>query len=264
MPPRAAETCRICPNPRHIYPNGSKSQYCQEHMYLRNAKRRGGESSMTGQMKDILLYMREERARDIEFVELTYPFAHGTTIKGLLERDWIFESPGDDGVRYKITGRGLKALSLYESRINRRDGICPRCETRPRHVRKSGDKDGFCLECLREIGLEKRRAGKDLGHVDRCCSRCHKRRRHQWPNGKLSTYCKHCATVLRRKNARKNRKKLLESIRAGGPVPPCKKCKQKPRRVFINSVSSYCPACGPIELKKSKLRKSMRKAQVKS
>lgn len=261
MPPKASPYCREegCQNPRYIYPAGWKCQYCREHMKPRSSKRRDGDASMTGQMRDILRCLRQSKAQGFPFAELCYPFAHGITIKNLIERDWIFESAGLDGTRYKITGRGEDALARYEPHRQRRDGICPRCGQNPRHVRSSGRKDGFCIECLREIGREKRVQGNVNGDIERPRPRCHKRPRHQYPSGIYSTYCKPCERVNRRRNARKQRREIFKQVQAGAPVPVCRKCKAEPRRIHTNSISEYCVECGRVQIRKSKLRAILRK-----
>lgn len=260
MPPPPRTTCKLpdCNNPAHVYPGGWTTPYCQEHMSRKKLMYREGFQPMSGQMQDVLTYMREQRDRGCEFVELRYPLAHGKTIKTMIERDWIFESPGVDGVRYKITHRGLKALQAYACKPYRKDGICPRCGQKPRHVRSSGDLDSYCIDCLRVIGRRKQALGK-FGDPNRPCSRCGKRPRHRFPGGKLSTYCQHCGKVVRRKNNRKAERRLFKAISHGAPVPPCQICKQRPRRVFANCVAKYCTECGRDVVRKSKLRASLRK-----
>lgn len=245
MPPVASPICKFagCTKPRHIYPGGWRCQYCDEHMKYRKAKSRDGQESMTGPMRDILTYLRECRADGHEWVALEYPFAHGTTIKGLIRRDWIFESYGIDGsVKYKITGRGLGALNIYEPARQRRDGICPRCNERPRAV-TDGRRVAYCAECERERNRQRHSAGKADGDPQRPCSRCGKRPRYQYPGGRLSTYCQHCTNVLRRQNARKNERRLFKEIQKGAPVPLCQHCHQHPRYVSVNSVNPYCLGC---------------------
>lgn len=265
MPPKASPYCRVegCGAPRHIYPSGIKCQYCQAHMRLRKAKQRTGHATMTGQMLDILRYLSACKAQGFQFAELCYPFAHGTTIKGLVERDWIFASVGLDGVRYCITGRGEDALHAYKEAINRRDGICPKCGERPRHVRRSGKVDAFCLECLHDLSRRRREVLKNhMGNLERPCSRCHKRPRHRYAGGEYSTYCRHCERVNRRCNQRKQRRRTLKAVQAGGPVPLCKKCKAAPCRVYPNSISNYCLACKSMVQRRQKLARTLRRAMA--
>jgi hypothetical protein len=222
-------------------------------MHLRKSKQREGKDSMTGQMKDVLLHLREMLEQDQVFVELRYPFAHGTVIKSLLKRDWIFE--GVKRKQYGITLRGLKALETYEHEINRRDGICPRCCSRLRHINGEGRRLAYCLPCERKRNRDRRLRGAMTGNPDRPCSRCKKRPRHQFPGGVLSSYCSHCETVKRRMRARKEGRRLLKSIRAGASVPMCQICKERPRRVFENCVSKYCAECAPVYFAKLKFKR---------
>lgn len=231
-------------------------------MRYRKAKQREGQPSMTGQMRDILVYLREMKRAGYIWVELKYPFAHGKTLDGLFERDWIFRSSIESGTAYKITSRGEDALSYFDATESRRDGICPRCEKNPRHVRSSGQTDGYCIDCLRIRGIEKRERGGNLGDINRPCSRCKKRSRHQYPNGYLSTYCKHCEAVNRRRNARKQRRRLMKAVKAGAPVPMCKRCKERPRRVFPNSISDFCPVCLPTQMRSRKLKRRFAQHKV--
>lgn len=232
-------------------------------MKHRKAKSRDGQPSMTGQMLDILRHLRQMRTEGEDFVTLTYPFAHGRTLKGLMERDWIFESRGIDGdVKYKITGRGLDALELYEPNRQRRDGICPRCGIRPRHVAHTGRRMAFCVECERARGRRKRVNGKANGDITRPCSRCKKRPRLQYPGGHYSSYCHHCAVVMHRRSNRINQQRLLKQVRCGGSVPLCQHCKKNPRHVSANHVCKYCLECQNETLRKTKLRRVLRQHGV--
>lgn len=259
MPPVAATTCKFagCIAPRYVYPSGWKCQYCREHMKYRKARSLDGQPSMTGQMRDILTYLRGCDG----FTELGYPFAHGSTIKHLIERDWIFESHGIDGsVKYKITGRGLDALKVYEPPRQRRDGICPRCGIRPRYVSpSSGRVNALCIECERQRGRQRRADGKLDGNPLRPCSRCGKRPRLQYPGGKYSTYCHHCARVTRRQNNRINQRHLLAAVQNGATVPLCQHCKKNPRRVSAHSVSKYCPDCQRETQRRTKARHAVKR-----
>lgn len=259
MPPVASKTCKLegCDELRHVYPSGSKCQYCQEHMYLRKAKQRKGQPSMTGQMKAILERLANSKAQGWQYVELRYPFAHGQTLKNLMERDWIQSLEVNNKTRYIITGRGEKALIAYQRQVGRHDNICPLCGENPRHVRSSGTRDAYCIDCLRILGREKRMRDKNRGNIHRPCSRCTKRPRHQYSGGAYSTYCSHCETIRGRQRRRRERKALIKSIRNGGPIPVYQICKERPRRVFKNSVSNYCAECGPTYLRELKSRRAL-------
>lgn len=264
MPPKASPVCRMsgCGAPRHVYPSGSLSQYCKEHMHYRKSKQRDGQPSMTGQMRDILVYLVKMKRAGYIWVQLKYPFAHGKTLDGLFERDWVFRSTIESGTAYKITFRGEDALAYFDATASRRDGICPRCRINPRHVRSGGDTDGYCIECLRIRGIEKRKRGGCNGDITRPCSRCKKRGRHQYPNGQWSTYCKHCEAVNRCRNARKQRRRLVKAIQSGAPTPICKRCGERPRRVFTNSISDYCAICLPTQMRKLKLKRRFAHHQI--
>lgn len=67
---------------------------------------------MTFRMFQVLHHLRDAQNADSPFVALSG--VHKNTIRALVESDMVFESPGLDGDRYKITGRGLKALKVYE------------------------------------------------------------------------------------------------------------------------------------------------------
>jgi hypothetical protein len=256
---KAKTTCRVegCNNPRHVYPKSGTAIYCDEHLHLKS-KCRKGEDVITGPMRDVLHYLLEAKRAGFPFQALGYPLVRNRTLYSLFDRDWINSSKGiDDQTKYAITTRGEEKLVYYETMINRPDGICPKCGVAERHIRSSGQHDAYCIDCLRLRGEAKRARGADIGNIHRPCSRCHKRNRHRYPNGKYSTYCKHCEKVNRRRNARKDRKRLLESVRAGGPVPSCQLCKVHPRMVHPNSISKYCAVCKPTYERKMKLKRRL-------
>ena len=247
MPPKARPDCKIddCGQPRYVFPNGDQAVYCRDHLNLRNTKRRNGLERMTGQMKAILQYLREQRDGDVYlFVELHYPLAHGKTLDKLLEDDRIFRSASaiDGAVKYRITGRGLKDLAVYEPKRNRKDGCCPSCGERPRRQYSSGRMAPYCEEC--DKALSRRKTARLRKRVPKSpCSRCHKRARYQYPGGKFSAYCEHCARVVRRRNARKQRREVFKAVMAGAPVPNCKTCKVRPCVVFPHCIAEQCDEC---------------------
>lgn len=263
MPPKASPYCKMagCNQPRHIYPAGYKSQYCREHMRYRKSKQRTGHETMTGPMQDVLRYLRDMKRQGCEFVELHYPLAHGATLKHLFERDWIFESPGLDGMRYKITGRGLQALSAYEHPVQRRDGICPGCGERERHVSSSGRRISYCLECERERCRGKNRRARLRPGL---CKKCKQQPKRQYSSGLYSDLCLDCDREHGRVKDRRERQRVYEAVASGAPVPVCVQCKARPRRVFANSVSDWCEVCGPKVIRKYKLRAGLRKALGKA
>lgn len=242
----ARTQCKVdgCSNAPHVWPNGVKAAYCSDHIRLRRARNRDGLPTATGAMLDVLCYLRDMKAADSPFAPLTWPQVDNRTLDALIERDWIFASPGIDDTQYKITLRGEDALRVYLPRRNRGDHICPRCNKTPRHIRSSGKRDAYCKSCGSALAAEKRAAGKKNGRLDRPCSRCQKRPRYQWPGGKYSTYCKHCARVTRRQNNRKQQRHLFKQVAAGLiPIPPCMDCKESPRVLHPNCISKYCRTC---------------------
>lgn len=180
---------------------------------------------MTPPMMKLLLILRETHNADSPFIHLDG--VHKRTITALLNRDWIFASPGADGTRYKITGRGLKALQVYEPVERRHDGICPDCNERPKHVTRSGRQEGYCIVCLRKSAQREYRLGIDK-NPNLPCSRCKKRPRHRQPGGKVLTFCQHCDRVLKRMAKRTKKRQQLKLLRAGG---------------FIKCRMDECDAC---------------------
>lgn len=259
MPPIARTTCRVegCSKPRHEYPKSGRSVYCTDHLYLKKKSRKGHEI-MTGPERDVLHLLLEAKRAGEPFIPLRYPQAHGTTLKRLFDKDWVFASAGLYGTRYKITLRGEEMLAYYETTLARRDKMCPRCGVNPKIVLQDGRLYAYCKDCERKRNIKKRLEGKAEGDTDRPCSRCQKRHRHQYPNGRWSTYCKHCESINRRKNARKQRRAELKQVKNGGPVPLCKRCKQNPRKVHPNSIATYCEACLPIMRKQTQFRHVIR------
>ena len=83
---------------------------------------RRGLPSMTQHMMAVLKTLRDAKQADWPFIAL--PGVCKPTLKALIARDWIFESPGLDGLRYTITERGEKAIKVYE----------PAVEARGRHL----------------------------------------------------------------------------------------------------------------------------------
>lgn len=167
---------------------------------------------ITPPMMKVLLDLRAAAEADSPFIHL--PGVHGNTLNSLLARDWIFASPGSDGTRYKITGRGLKALKVYEPTLRRSDGICPDCGKNPKHVAASGRVDGYCIDCLRKT--QRRKYHLNIGkNPDTLCPRCKKRPRHRQPSGSVITWCKECDRERKRDAKREKRRQQLELVHAG-------------------------------------------------
>lgn len=257
--------CKVdgCSNPPHTWPNGVKASYCSDHIRLRRARKRDGLPTATGMMLSVLRYLRDAKIAGQPFLPLGWPEVDNRTLTALIERDWIFASPGNDGTRYCITARGVDALEVYWPRRSRSDKICPRCNTTPRHIRSSGKRDSYCKSCGSAIAAEKRAAGKKNGRVDRPCSRCKKRPRHQFPGGGWSGYCKHCGTVSRRRNNRKQQRRLFKQVQAGEiPIPVCTICKTSPRVLHPNCLSKYCHACKRRQEKSAKYKRVLRQKGI--
>lgn len=168
--------------------------------------------ALTPRMMAVLLTLRAADEADSPFILL--PGIHKRTLEALFERDWIFASPGLDGTRYKITGRGLKALKVYEPVIKRHDGLCPDCGERPKHITRNGRVEGYCKICLGKSSRRKYRLhiGKNPNAL---CPRCKKRTRARLPGGNVTTYCAKCNKVLKRRAKRKQIKTRLQRVLAG-------------------------------------------------
>lgn len=200
---------------------------------------RRGLPMITPPMLAVLQQLRDARDADMPFIDL--PGVHGNTLRSLINRDWIFASPGLDGVRYKLTSRGEKALKVYEPLERRYDGICPDCGKNPKHVTRGGHHEGYCLDCLRASAKRARALKLKVKNGDVPCSRCKKRPRHRHKNGTFNTYCDHCKNVMSRRWKRKAFRKKLERARRGELI--CIRCKTAPRHYTENTVYDYCAAC---------------------
>lgn len=254
--------CKIdgCSNPPHRYPSGAKAAYCKEHIRFRKGKFRG-EIHMTGPMSVVLSLLQAALSDDKPFIELP-PDTDKRTIKALINRDWIVQSGGLDGKRYKITGRGQKAFAACEGDFNRRDGMCPRCGEHPRNVRGSGKRDAYCKACLSAVAAQKQVKYGRRVNPERGCSRCGNKPLLRYSTGMYSTYCVDCEQKRQRIKAEKRRLKELEIAHTGEGVPLCSHCHEKPVKVFANSISNYCADCIPIMTRRWKLRRVLRKIYV--
>lgn len=193
---------------------------------------------ITPPMMKVLLALRAAAEADSPFIHL---HVHGSTIKSLLDRDWIFASPGSDGTRYKVTGRGLNALKVYEPTLRRTDGICPECGKNPKHIRSSGEVDGYCIGCLRKQAQRERRLGINHKNPDALCPRCKQRPRYRQPGGEVITWCKECDRERKREAKREKRRQQLELVHAGGFI----KCRKADCQNCVHftgkSVYDMCP-----------------------
>jgi hypothetical protein len=124
---------------------------------------------------------------------------HGRTICSLIMRDWIVRSiapKGEDRPRYSLTGRGSKALQVYEIpsiEYNERrfDGICSRCCEQPLGQWTTGRKKPYCNECMRKVANRKYALFGRQTKL-RICPDCNKRQVHITASGHIRGYCREC------------------------------------------------------------------------
>jgi hypothetical protein len=199
---------------------------------------RRGLPMMTSRMMAVLKELRTAQDSDTPFVMIVG--VHKRTLNSLIARDWIVADPGLDGWRYRITGRGLKALAVYEPVVKRTDGLCPRCGKRPRRLRKTGVLAPYCKQCERRMVRRKYALGIGRLRPEGTCARCHKRPRFVTSTGRVYCYCRHCKNLIRRHEHRRQRKQLLARILAGEHIACIKEGCDAPRHVFNNTVSDYC------------------------
>lgn len=199
---------------------------------------RRGLPRITPKMLEVLLFLRQTKADEWPCVPLEN--IHGLTLNALVNRDWVFKSASDVDDRYGITARGEHALKVYEPVLRRRDGICPTCGLRPKHVSPSGRVDGYCLECgnkSKRKAYKMKRPGKN---PDSLCPRCKKRSRHIYASGRPCTYCLHCKNVLNRRRKKEDRKRDAQ-LAQQGIVKLCARpdC-TRPRHVSPSGVLDWC------------------------
>lgn len=195
--------------------------------------------AMSSRMFDALQILRAAKESEFPFIDL--PGVYKSTIRALVERDWIFPSPGLDGIRYKITARGEKAMRIFEEPLRSNPNkICPDCGIRPKHVSSTGRLAAYCLECDRVLSRRKWQH-KTPRFKSNTCPRCQRRPRHQYPGGRIATYCKRCTRTTKRQNKRKNKQRKIEQAKRGELM--CIECKNSPRHYTENSVYDYCWSC---------------------
>lgn len=189
----------------------------------------------------VLKYLKES-------ADAGFPFAalddyNLRTVRALVKHDWIIESDGLDGTKYKLTGRGAKALSEYSTPKKRHysDGLCPDCRQREKHVGKSGFQFGYCYPCYKER-QSKKYAEKGYQKNPGICSRCNKRQKHITSTGNVRSYCKVCRREVN-KGLRKRSQERLNARLDAGEFIPCIKCKVRPRHRHKNTVYDYCYTC---------------------
>ena len=194
---------------------------------------------MTVQKMIVLMFLRDS-------ADAGYPFAiveaQSRTIQTLMVADLIVRSPGLDGERYKITGRGRKTLEVYLQPLKRRsDGICPRCGERPLGVYKSGNRTAYCKPCQAERSAE-RYAEKGYEKNPGICPTCGVREKHITSTGNVRSYCQPCRRKYAKKERRRRQKRLNWKIDIGLPVL-CIKCKERQRVRHGKTVYDYCHEC---------------------
>lgn len=202
--------------------------------------RRRGLPIMSNFQMSILQQLRESKQQGTPFSPLAD--IHRRTLDSLIEHDWIFESPGLDGVKYSITKRGENALKVYEAPSSRHDdGLCPDCRIRPVHIYGTGRRDGYCTVCKSKRQKRSYRTA-DYHPQTHICPRCEVRQRHRRSNGRYYAWCKECRAANRFDEREKRKKRDLERT-ANGEFLPCRRCKIRPRRVFPTYVEDYCAEC---------------------
>ena len=184
-----------------------------------------GYGRITHKMMAVLVHLRQALDDDAPFQYLND--FHMRTVNTLVERFFVFKSPGLDGIRYKITGRGKMALKLYESPVEDRryDDVCPRCGNNPKHFYPNGRKYGYCLPCARIARRENNQLhGYRQARVfNEVCPRCEKRKRHVSESGRIKSWCLHCRREDG-KTKRPGRTAARLAAIADGDVPKCCKC----------------------------------------
>lgn len=251
--------CRIdgCPHPPHVYPSGMRSCYCKNHIRLRKGKQRGKEN-ITYPMECVLRRLRAALEQDAPFLLLDPAQDRELderTLFTLAERDWIVEGDVTESY-YRITKRGLNILAKCDEVVQRRDGMCPKCGDRPRHVNGSGRQEAYCYECGRAHDNEKQTRLRRIPPT-KPCRRCKSAPRHQYqPSGLWSNFCTDCDRLLRKQRKHTGAKELRERIRRGEkPVPTCPACNERPVVLCENSVAHYCAVCRPIMTHRWKVKR---------
>jgi hypothetical protein len=210
------------------------------HDWTAKQVRRKGLPVMSQIMMAILYKLRESSQAGYPFIALEG--VHHRTINSMLERDWMLESTGLDGVRYKITGRGLHALKVYETPKPRTDGICPRCGICPRTTYDTGTPCAYCEECIQEIGRKRYALKGNQLNPEGMCAQCSERQRHTYPSGHTIPYCMICRKAMRKQEREQKHKNLLKRIEQGEFLP-CYRCREKPRYHTEKTVYDYCHGC---------------------
>jgi len=204
---------------------------------------RAGLPTMQIVMLPVLQRLRDAERLEQPFVHLNEDDVHDSTIKALIERDWIVcASKGLEQERtYRITGRGLKALKVYEAPPARRtDGMCCRCCEFPRGVYTTGRKKPYCDSC--EKALYDRKMALGIYYVrERICPVCKTRPVRVCSTGFIKHYCAECERARNKLDRNKKMKRLLSRIRAGEHLP-CPDCGRQ-RYHTAKAVYDRCYEC---------------------
>jgi NMD protein affecting ribosome stability and mRNA decay len=87
-----------------------------------------GERYISLRSATLLTILYEAHERGDVFVTLFLDTDQKRCMRWMVKQDWVFESPGLDGVRYTITGRGQRIVEqIRQVKRYRRDNLCPRC-----------------------------------------------------------------------------------------------------------------------------------------
>lgn len=204
-------------------------------------KQRAGLPAMSYLMQAIL---QQLRASQPEHAFLNLAHVHSRTLRAMEEHDWIVRADKGAGKGfYAITGRGLKALAVYEAPSGYRfDGLCPDCGINPKRVSASGRQFGYCVECNR---LRSNRKYQENGHQyrsDALCPDCGERPRMVCSTGFIKPYCRECNRRRMKDERRRKYARKLARIRAGEFIGCCR-CKDNPVYVAGSQVYDYCYDC---------------------
>jgi hypothetical protein len=182
-----------------------------------------------------------------ESAEAGYPFRaldefNRRIPRSLVGRDWAVQSNGIDGsLKYKLTGRGEKALEVFSELRRRGDRMCPACGEREKHVYGSGKSAGYCLPCVKRIDKERR---EKCGYQKKpgICPMCGEREKHITPSGRVRSYCKPCRAKRAKKYRKRKQKRLNWKLDIGLPLP-CIRCGKNQRHRHGKTVYDYCYSC---------------------
>lgn len=207
---------------------------------MENNYRKVGDIRITDRQAAVLKFMADALRED--WVWLALDKVHGKTIKTLLSHGWITDNAGADGVRYRITLNGRRALRLYQlpKESRRRDGICPRCGERSKRMRRSGKLAPYCTICERASSARKYALKINNSRKDRLCSRCKKRRVLTRPSGRTLSYCRQCSNLLKRRGKKRWNAQKMKRIQSGEVLLCTRPGCTRPRHVTTNTVNDLC------------------------